>query len=71
MEELDDDEEEEELRRSLAGCRTANAEGCWAPVEACGSPPSAWDTPGAGPESMPLWSLAEDVDFATVPDERD
>jgi hypothetical protein len=36
-----------------------------------GSPPSGWDTPGAGPESVSLWSLAEDVVFATVPEERD
>lgn len=58
-----DEEEEEELRRSFAGCR--------APVEAGGSPPSGWDTPGTGTESMPLWSPAEDVVFATDPEERD
>lgn len=69
-EELEDDEEEE-LRRSFAGCRVANAEGCWAPVEAGGSPSSGWDTPGTGPESMLLWSPAEDVVFATAPEERD
>lgn len=66
-----EDEEEEELRRSFAGCRAANAEGCWAPVEAGGSPSSGWDTPGTGPESMLLWSPAEDVVFATTPEERD
>lgn len=70
-EELEDDEEEEELRRSFAGCRAANAEGCWAPVEAGGSPTSEWGTPGAGTESMPLWSPAEDVVVATAPEERD
>lgn len=66
-----EDEEDEELRRSLAGCRAASVEGCWAPAQAGGSPPSGWDTPGTGPESMPLWSPAEDVVFATVPEERD
>lgn len=66
-----EDEEDEELRRSLAGCRAASVEGCWAPAQAGGSPPSEWDTPGTGPESMPLWSPAEDVVFATVPEERD
>lgn len=66
-----EDEEEEELRRSFAGCRAANVEGCWAPTEAGGSPPSGWDAPGAGPESMPLWSPAEDVVLATIPEERD
>lgn len=68
-EELEDDDEEE-LRRSFANCRVANAEGCWAPVEEGGSPPSGCDTPGTGPDSMPLWSPAEDVAFATVPEER-
>lgn len=57
--ELDDDEEEE-LRRSFVGCNV--------PEEADGSPPSGWDTPGTGIESMPLWSPAEDVAFATDPD---
>lgn len=70
-EELEDEDDDEELRRSFAGCRAANAEGCWAPVEAGGSPSSGWDSPEAGPESIPLWSPAEDVAFATVPEERD
>ena len=70
-EELLEEDEEDELRRSFAGCRAAKAEGCWASTEAVGSPPSGWDTPGMGPESMPSWSPAEDVVFATVPEERD
>lgn len=68
--ELEEDEEDE-LRRSFAGCRAANAEGCWAPDEAAGSPPSGWGAPETEPESMPLWSPAEGVVFATVPEESD
>lgn len=65
-----EDEDEEELRRSFANCKVANVEGCWAPIEPGGSPPSGWDTPGTGPEDMPLWSPA-DIVFANVPLERD